>query len=148
MFHSDHGSIALEHNDASSEIAEKMDNTRVSGTPAWNMFRQAASVLLVKPPGASATPLAVSDRLTSLVDLPATIYGRLGLQADYGEGADVLGDPYDEKRTTDTYAGFIRKGEDGGILRFGNGILRGYFDHYGYSIVDGWAIREKIRVEW
>lgn len=148
IFQSDHGGIGISNHDMSADIMEKIDATNSSGRSAQAIINLSSSLLMVKPPNSSGKPLVVSEKLTQLTDIPASVYALTGIEADPGDGVNVLDDAFNEDRTIDIYTGYLQRGEDGGFLTYGKGISEGYFDHYRYSLVDGWSIDENLRVTW
>lgn len=148
IFHADHGSFEVGKSEMSPDIEKRINADSASGRSAQEVLNLTSSLLLIKPPYSSGAPLKVSDRLTQLADIPATIHGLLGINHARVDGINVFGGAYDAERSIEVYAGYIRKGEDGGWMRFGKAINSGYFDHYSYSLQEGWEIKEKIPVSW
>lgn len=158
VIQSDHGTrhlgsiFSLPKSNMSRQVSNEINATNLLRRTAEEIDALTRSLLLVKPPRNAKRSLEVSDRPTQLADVPATIYGLLGLPVRTEAGISVLSTDLPEKRAIDVYVGYTQRTEDGEWVQFGTGGHRGIdsgeMNHYSYIPGDGWTVHPNIPVKW
>jgi hypothetical protein len=148
IIQSDHGSNPIIDHNMDKSVSDSINTTSFSGRSAQSVIDFASSVLFIKPPGSSCTPISVSSRPTQLADIAETIYQLNSIPADKTDGVNVLGDELQQDRTIDIFSGFVQITKDGKYLRYGKEITSGQFDHYLYNVDRGWSIGKPVEVVW
>ncbi len=154
IFQSDHGAGSIGSKDSSQftiplEISKKItEEMNFLGYGVEKISNLSNSLLLIKPPYHSGDPLVISDRLTQLADIPATIYNSKNINITTEMGRAVLNDEFPENREVHTYLGFSQKNEKGLNVRFGLNIFKGEMGHLSYGVSEGWKIYPNISVSW
>ena len=136
IFHSDHGfhtllagEPALAH-ELPQEIVAKVEKW-IEYTDGVGFLRRMHSLLMLKPPGAMAEPLRVSQSPTQLADIPATVYEVLGVAGDAGAGRSVFG---------------VGEEEEGREIHyfFASHDTRTGLQHISHTWSDGWRVYPEI----
>lgn len=150
IFQADHGSMAVgaEKYNMTPEVMEKISEINLKGISAKNIATLSSCLLLIKPPFSSGENLVVSDKLTQLLDISATVYEPVGINAAKSEGISLFSKNFPENRSVDIYAGFQQKDKNGKILRFGKSIFEGQFNHFSYNLSTGWKVHDNIDITW
>jgi hypothetical protein len=146
IFQSDHGWDGIKdiEYDMPLEIEKKVDGLNPTGFPARSFNSRTHSLLLIKPPSHSGEPLVISERLTQLVDIPATIYDFLGLRVQVKEGMSVFSSDFPIDREVHMFIGFRQLNGNGKI----EGLREGQVCHLSFTNSKGWKIYPSIPVRW
>jgi hypothetical protein len=153
IFQSDHGSGEIGSKDWSDcnmsfETSEKIAKVDLAHRKANVIANISRSLLLIKPFHSSHGPLVVSERLTQLADIPATVYSSISSNYYFTEAISVFDNDFPEDRTIHIFSGFDQLDKNGLLLRFGTNIFKGEMNHYSYSKKNGWQVLDNIKVEW
>jgi hypothetical protein len=147
IFQSDHGmgKIKDPNYEMPSEVEKKVDTLNQGGAlPASRVNAKTHALLLIKLPSHSGEPLVVSNRLTQLADIPATIYDFLGLRVHVKEGMSVFLPDFPIDREVHMFIGFMQRDEQGEI----KGLREGQVCHLSFTDGKGWKIYPNIHVLW
>jgi len=147
IFQSDHGMGGIKdpNYEMPSEVEKKVDAlNQGGGLPASRVNARTHALLLIKLPSHSGEPLVISDRLTQLADIPATIYDFLGLPVHTEEGISFFSSDFPENREVHLFVGFMQKNEQGEIKE----LREGQVCHLSFIDGKGWKIYPKIHVRW
>ncbi len=135
IFHSDHTRTF-------EKVRRYPHHTRDNRQPESPMLldKTARSLLLVKPQGRAGIPLETSERLTQLVDLPATIYDMLDVVPTVPpqEGQSVLSRGFPRDREIHLFLGYTQIDERGRRIWLGSDFQEGEMNHFSYNASTGW----------
>jgi hypothetical protein len=155
IFQSDHGIESNQDSGNASFCKISLDNEKeidesvLKGYSAREINIRTCALLLIKPPVQSGKPLAVSDRPTQLVDIPATIYDLLDLSVRVKEGESAFAPELPDTREIHIFLGLYRQRDEKGKKRyFGRDLFEGEANHFSLTNGKGWKVYPNIHVRW
>jgi len=101
IFQSDHAEYELRPTVSykmTPKIHHEIARTYFLNFPGKFVESRSQALLLIKPPSKSKIPLKVSQRLTQLLDLPASLYDLLGLRVQAPQGISVFSRDFPQKK--------------------------------------------------
>ncbi|RJP85117.1 MAG: hypothetical protein C4518_17315 [Desulfobacteraceae bacterium] len=152
IFHSDHGWSGVDFDyPCMQEIPEPVIDKiqRTTHHCPSRFFHRSHSLLLIKPPGPeSLRPLEISDRLTQLADIPATISHLTARNARWPVGQPVFSDDWEFNRDVHLFAGLHRHNKLGLKCDFGTHFLKGRLAHVSLNPDNEWKIYPDLPISW
>jgi hypothetical protein len=151
IFQADHGPGRKNAPDCTMplEIEREIEAINLWRYPAKAIDDLTRALLLIKPPSQSGKPLVISDHLTQLADIPATLYDLLGLPVRAREGESVFSPDFAEAREIHIFVGsYFQKDKKGKEYRFGQNLFEGETNHFSFTNGKGWRIYPNIHVQW
>ncbi len=110
---------------------------------AAGVFLRVHSLLLIKPPKSDQQSLRISEKISQLVDIPATVSNLLGLPSEATDGRSVF-DLSVGEREISMYDGFYNTDEAGRPLVLGRNVTHAALTHLIYRPSQGWGILPDI----
>jgi hypothetical protein len=133
----------------SLEIEKGIEAINLSMHHAEEIDNITRALLLIKPPLQSTKSLVISNRLTQLADIPATIYDLLDLPARAKEGISAFSPGFPETREAHVFLGlYTQRDEKGEKRKFGKDLFEGEANHFSFTNGKGWKIYPNIHVRW
>ena len=144
--HGYHGDLARREtafHDTPAEVLEKFSEASSYYSPE-GIVQRLRSLLLVKPPGATTSPLHVSHAPTQLLDVPATIIGAIAREpADVG-GTSVFDLDEASSRRIHLYAGLYTRSANGRVLVLGQDRKTARLAHISFDREHGWLVHDDL----
>ena len=101
-------------------------------------FRRIHPLLVIKPPFSILEPLRISRASAQLVDIPATVYELLDIDAPATDGESVFDLRESEPREIHLYAGVYTRDSTGRPLVLGQTMSENSLAHISYTPGRGW----------
>jgi arylsulfatase A-like enzyme len=152
IFHADHGwsEVDFQYPDLSDipeNVTHKIQQS-INCTPTRFLHRSHA-LLLIKPPGTDGQqPLEISDRLTQLSDIPATICHLLNLNFSSHHGLPLFSEKRNGKREIHLFAGLHKYNKLGLKCDFGKHFFKGLLAHFSIKQDNYWKIHPDLPISW
>lgn len=148
IFQSDHGTRTETYNEFPmpgfpDAVSEHLRASMKICDPQ-EVFERAHSLLLIKPPGSATSPIQVSNQLTQLADVPATVFQLLGIDAPDTDGRSVFRGPHGD-REVEVYVGVYNENECGKPQIPGRHAVEANLGRIGFSDRSGWQVLTDIR---
>ncbi|MBC2716610.1 MAG: hypothetical protein HF978_15000 [Desulfobacteraceae bacterium] len=152
VFHADHGWSDVEFDypytaDIPKSIFEILKN-KINYTP-FRFLHRSHALLLIKPPGSGEDKaFEVSDKLTQLADVPATISHLLSWNIKTPHGVPIFSGQWDFNRDLHMFAGLHRYNRLGLKCDFGTHFLKGRLAHVSINPENGWKHYPDLPISW
>jgi hypothetical protein len=129
---------------ATEEVRDKIRATLKGVLSVDGYLRRARALLLIKPPLAKLNDLSTSLAPTQLVDIPATIYDLLRIEAPSTDGQSVFLLNEASPRTIHLFPGVYQRDEKGNAGVLGRRLKEAMLGHLSYSEGGGWQVYPDI----
>ena len=150
IFQSDHGyhgpagggsNLAV----APRRVKKTVTNATMSYHEIGGYFRRLHPLLAIKPAAADDQPMKTSAAPAQLIDVPATVFDLLEIEAPATDGESVFTLSETEPREIHLYAGVYSRDVDGKALILGQTISETDLAHISYTRGKGWKIYPSLR---